>query len=100
MIEYFWVIKMGDKTERVEWDSVSESLIAPPSVLMMADDLIADGEMVSLSPVGPKLMAGLDDDLSAYGTIQYAIELSGYEVHHSSPSPVDPESDLEDSQAS
>jgi hypothetical protein len=53
-----------------------------------------------LSPVGPKLLAGLDDELSAYGTILYAIELSGYEVHHSSPSPVDPESDLEDSQAS
>ena len=51
MIEYFWVIKKGDKTERVEWDSISESLIAPPSVSMMADDLVADGEIVSLSPV-------------------------------------------------
>lgn len=100
MVEYFWVIKKGDKTERVEWDSISESLFAPPSVSMMANNLIADGEIVSLSPVGPKLMASLDDALSAYGTIQYAIELSGYEVHHSSPSPVDPESDLEDSQAS
>lgn len=100
MIEYFWVIEKGDKTERVEWDSVSEFLIAPPSVSMMADDLIADGEMVSLSPVGPKLKAGLDDALTAYGTIQYAIELSDYKVHHCSPSPVDPESDLEDSQAS
>lgn len=97
MIEYFWVIKKGDKTERVEWDSVSESLIAPPSVSMMADDLIANGEMVSLSPVGPKLKAGLDDALTAYGTIQYAIELSGYEIYISSLSPVDPESDLEDS---
>jgi len=96
MIEYFWVIKKGDKTERVEWDSISESLIAPPSVLMMADDLIANGEMVSLSPVGPKLKASLDDDLSAYGTIQYAIEISGFEVVDCSPSPIDPESDLED----
>jgi len=96
MIEYFWVIKMGDKTKRVEWDSVSESLIAPPSVSMMADDLIANGEMVSLSPVGPKLKASLDDDLSAYGTIQYAIEISGFEVVDCSPSPIDPESDLED----
>jgi hypothetical protein len=100
MIEYFWVIKKGDKTERVEWDSISESLIAPPSVSMMADDLVADGEIVSLSPVGPKLVAGLDDELSAYGTILYAIELSGFQVIDSSPSPVDPESDLEDSQAS
>jgi len=96
MIEYFWVIKMGDKTKLVEWDSVSESLIAPPSVSMMADDLIANGEMVSLSPVGPKLKASLDDDLSAYGTIQYAIEISGFEVVDCSPSPIDPESDLED----
>lgn len=100
MTEYFWVIKMGDKTEQVEWDSISESLFAPPSVLMVASDLVADGEIVSLSPVGPKLKASLDDDLSAYGTIQYAIELSGFEVVECSISPVDPESDLEDSQAS
>ena len=100
MIEYFWVIKKGDKTERVEWDSVSETLFAPPSVSMMADDLVADGEIVWLSAVGPKLKAGLDDDLSAYGTIEYAIELSGYEVVDCSPSPVDPEPDLEDGQAS
>jgi len=100
MIEYFWVIKMGDKTERVEWDSISESLFAPPSVLIMASDLVADGETVSLSAVGPKFKASLDDALPAYGTIEYAIELSGYEIIDRSPSPVDPESDLEDGQAS
>ncbi len=100
MIEYFWVIKKGDKTQRVEWDSISESLTAPPSVIMMASDLEADGEIVSLSAVGPKFKASLDDALPAYGTIQYAIELCGFEVVECSPSPVDPESDLEDSQAS
>lgn len=100
MIEYFWVIKKDNKTERVEWDSISESLIAPPSVFMMADDLVADGEIVWLSPVGPKFKATLDDALPAYGTIQLAIELSGFKVVDCSPSPVDPEPDLEDSQAS
>lgn len=100
MIEYFWVIKKGDKTERVEWDSISETLFAPPSVSMMADDLVADGEIVWLSAVGPKFVASLDDALPAYGTIEYAIEMCGFKVVDCSPSPVDPESDLEDGQAS
>jgi len=100
MIEYFWVIEKGGETERVEWDSVSEFLIAPPSVSMMVSDLISKGKIVSLSPVGPKFEATLNDALPAYGTIYDAIELCGYKIVDSSLSPVEPESDLEDGQAS
>ena len=100
MIEYFWIIKQGDKTERVEWDSVSKSLFAPPSVSMMASDLVARKQIVWLSAVGPKFVATLDDALPAWGTIVYAIEVSGFRIVDCSTPPVDPEPDLEDSQAS
>lgn len=95
MTEYFWKIKNDDKTSLVEWDSVSKSLIAPALVSPKANNLVRAGEIVWLTPVGPKFMASLDDSLPAYATIVYAIEAAGLKIVDFSLCPIDPEQGLE-----
>lgn len=94
-IEYFWEVKFGDeeKIERIEWDSITETLIGPASIQEMTKNLISDKVMIFLTPTGPQLEASLGDHLAAWGTIQEAIELSGYTFVDGSPCPVELERD-------
>jgi hypothetical protein len=87
MIEYKWFVMVDGVEEEIVWDSVSQMLLAPPWISLMVEKL-------EVTPVGPRVLAGLEEHLSAWATISYAIELSGYELVDGSPAPITPESEL------
>lgn len=100
MIEYFWVVVIGEKNHRIVWDSISKNLFAPITVSLTVQRLIEEKAIVWMTAVGPKFVASLEEHLSAYATIQEAIEINRLEIYISSPTPIEPESELEDNQAS
>lgn len=100
MIEYFWVVRSGNGRSRVVWDSISQSLFAPIPLSLTVQKMVREKQVVWMTAVGPKFIASLEEHLSAYATIQEAIEINVLEVIDCSPSPIEPEPDLENSQAS
>lgn len=94
MIEYKWFVMVDGVEEEIVWDSVSQMLLAPPWISLMVEKLVEDEEIVEITPVGPRVLAGLEEHLSAWATVSYAIELSGYELVDGSPAPITPESEL------
>lgn len=94
-IKYFWEVKFDNegKTEKIEWDSITKTMLGPASIHVIVENLISDKTIVWLTPTGPKLEASLGDHLAAWGTIQEAIELSGYTFVDGSPCPVEIERD-------
>ena len=94
MTEYSWTLIVGGRQERVYWDSVSLLLEAPPSLSFIVNDLIEAKKVVYVTPVGPRVVASLDNELAAWATIAEAIDDSGYEVVNGSPCPIEPEAEL------
>jgi hypothetical protein len=94
MIEYKWFVLVDGVEEEVVWDSVSQMLLAPPLISLTAEKLVESGEIVLVTPVGPRVQADLEEHLSAWATISYAIELCGYVLVDGSVAPITPESEL------
>jgi len=92
--EYSWSLMVVGQVESVYWDSESLLLLAPPTVSFILNDMIENKRVVYVTPVGPRVLASLDDELAAWATIAEAIELSGYEVIIGSPCPIAPEAEL------
>lgn len=96
MVEYEWVVKVDGTNEEVVWDSESKLLVAPLAVSLAANQIIEEEREVYVGPVGPTRIADLDEPLAAFGTILYAIEMSGYEIVEAPLAPIEPEPDLEE----
>ena len=94
MTEYWWKVVVDNNAELVEWDSVSQMLIAPTVVSFLAQKLVNDEVVVAMTPVGPKMVANLDKPWAAWATISEAIIRSGYELIDGSPAPLEPEMEL------
>ena len=94
MTEYWWKVVVDNNAELVEWDSVSQMLIAPTVVSLLAQKLVDDEVVVAMTPVGPKMVANLDEPWAAWATISEAIIQSGYELIDGSPAPLEPEMEL------
>lgn len=99
MIEHRWDIVVDSEDVTVEWDSVTKSLTAPIVVSLIVDRMVDDEEVVYVTPVGPRLVADLDDPLAAWATISEGIFRSGYELVGGSPAPIEPEMELESNPA-
>ena len=93
-MQYSWTLIVGGRQEKVYWDSVSLFLEAPPSLSFVVSGLIEEEQVLYLTPVGPRVVASLDDELAAWATIAEAIDLCGYEVVNGSPCPIAPEMNL------
>lgn len=97
MIEHKWIVVVDGDEEECVWDSVSKLLLAPTVVSLRAHQLVDDEVVVYMTPVGPRMVADLDDPMAAWATVSYAIELSGYELVGGSPAPMEPEMELTES---
>ena len=94
MIEHKWIVLVNGVEEECVWDSVSQILLAPTVVSFRAQKLVDDEVVVEMTPVGPRMVADLDEPMAAWATVSYAIYLSGYELVGGSPAPMEPETEL------
>ena len=100
MIEHTWVVENEGQESEVVWDDVSLTLFGPAPITVRAHELVKAGEVVYVTPVGPRVVASLDEQLAAWATISQAIEDSGYELVGGSEAPMEPEMELEDNPSS
>jgi len=100
VIEHTWVVEHWGQESEVVWDDVSLMLFGPALITVRAHELVKAGEVVYVTPVGPRVVASLDDELAAWATISQAIEDSGYELVGGSEPPMQPEMELEDNPTS
>lgn len=100
MIEHTWVVEHGGQESEVVWDDVSLMLLGPAPITVRAHELVEAKEVVYVTPVGPRVVASLDDELAAWATISQAIEDSGYELIGGTEAPMQPEMELENNPTS
>jgi len=94
MIEHWWKVRKDGREEMIEWDSETKSLIAPTVVSLAAYDSVDSDAVVYVTPVGPRVLADLDESVAAWATVSDAIQRSGYELLDGSPAPMEPEPEL------
>ncbi len=92
-----WIVVDDEKSDGVQysvvWDDgeIETKLF---SVEPMAKQLVKEKSLVWCGEVGPRLMAGLDTDVLAWGTIGEALTMLEWTVVTEPPCPIVPEPEM------
>lgn len=88
-----WIVADGGGRYSVVWDDgeLDTKLV---SVESMAKQLVEEKSFVWCGEVGPRLMAGLDTDVLAWGTIGQALTMLEWTVVTEPPCPIVPETEM------